>query len=235
MQVARVRTVGRRTYDQFCGLAKTLDVLGERWSLLIVRDLLIGPKRFSDLLDSVAGIGANALSARLKEFEANGIVSKRKLPPPAGSTVYELTPRGRALEPALMALMRWGLPLLAEAEGHSFRPSWLILGIQGTFNPEMARDVTRTYLLRVDDEVFTIRLDRGEIDVTQGEGEGDHDVAVCLDADTLLEVGSGKLSARDALDSGRATVEKGDPEDVVAFASFLRLPTEAEVAAPAPA
>jgi DNA-binding HxlR family transcriptional regulator len=233
VQAARVRTVGRRTYDQFCGLAKTLDVLGERWSLLIVRDLLIGPKRFSDLLDSVAGIGANALSARLKEFEVNGIVRKRKLPPPAGSTVYELTPRGRALEPALMALMRWGLPLLAEAEGHSFRPSWLILGIQGTFNPEVARDVTRTYLLRVEEEVFTIRMDRGEIDVSQGEG--DHDVAVSLDPDTLLEVGSGKLSARDAIDSGRATVEKGDPEEVVAFASFLRLPTEAEVTAPAPA
>ena len=230
MQAAIVGPVGRRTYDQFCGLAKALDVLGERWSLLVIRELLIGPKRFSDLQDGLSGVGANALSARLKSLEADGLVAKRRLPPPAASTVYELTERGRALEPAMMELMRWGLPLLADAgTDHAFRPSWLVMGLQGTFDPELAGDIRRTYLLRIDEEVFTVRVDRGTIDISQADG--DADVAVAMDATTLHEIGAGELTAREAIDAGRAVVEKGDPEEVVAFAGFLKLPTELAVPA----
>jgi DNA-binding HxlR family transcriptional regulator len=230
VQAGIVSSVGRRrTYDQFCALAKTLDVLGERWSLLLVRELLIGPKRFSDLQEGLVGIGANALSSRLKAFEANGLVSKRRLPPPAGSTVYELTERGRALEPAVLELARWGLPLLADPDpDDSFRPGWLLMGLRTTFNPELAAGIRRTYLIRVEEEAFTVRLDDGAIDVIQGEGSAD--AAVALDADTLLEIGSGKLGAQEAIDAGRAVVEKGDPQELVAFASFLKLPTAADAA-----
>src|SRR3712207_3261653 len=101
-----------RSYDQFCGLAKALDVLGERWTLLVVRELLLGPKRYSDLLEGLPGIGTNLLAARLKALEASGLVGRRRLPPPAASNVYELTERGRALEPAIFELIRWGLDLL---------------------------------------------------------------------------------------------------------------------------
>src|SRR3712207_6674695 len=97
-----------RSYDQFCALAKALDVLGERWTLLVVRELLLGPKRYSDLLEGLPGIGTNLLATRLKTLEANGLVARRRLPAPAASTVYELTDRGRGLEPALYELMRWG-------------------------------------------------------------------------------------------------------------------------------
>ena len=102
----------RRSYAQHCGLARALDVVGERWTLLVVRDLLLGPRRYGDLLASLAGITTNLLAKRLRELQAFGIVEKRKLPPPAGSEVYALTRAGEELEPAVMELARWGGRLL---------------------------------------------------------------------------------------------------------------------------
>src|SRR5437763_13541599 len=97
-----------RSYDQFCGVARALDLVGERWALLLVRDLLLGPKRFTDLRRGLPGIGTNVLAARLKELERAGVIARRTLPPPAASVVYELTEYGRALEGPLLALGRWG-------------------------------------------------------------------------------------------------------------------------------
>ena len=96
-----------RSYGQFCGVAHALDLVGERWALLVVRELVLGPKRFTDLAAGLPGIGTNILTARLRELEQTGVVERRVLPPPAGSTVYELTPYGRELEPVLLALGRW--------------------------------------------------------------------------------------------------------------------------------
>src|ERR1051325_1542227 len=98
----------RRNYRQFCGLARALDRVGERWTLLIVRNLLLGPKRYSDLMEELPGITTNLLAARLREMERAGLVVRRKAPPPVRATVYELGPSGRALEPAIMELARWG-------------------------------------------------------------------------------------------------------------------------------
>src|SRR2546421_2548446 len=100
--------VPKRTYKQFCPLARSLDILGERWTLLIVRNLLVGPKRYKDLLDGLPGIGTNLLAARLRELEAADIIERRVLPPPAGSAVYQLTVTGEALQPVLIAIGRWG-------------------------------------------------------------------------------------------------------------------------------
>ena len=99
--------VARRTYDQYCAVARALDVVGERWTLLLVRELLTGPKRFKDLLDGLPGIGTTLLTARLKDMEGNGILRRASLPPPAGSKVYELTELGHTLVPALAPLTRW--------------------------------------------------------------------------------------------------------------------------------
>lgn len=96
--------VPSRSYDQYCLLARALDVVGERWTLLVVRELLIGPKRYTDLLDGLPGIATNLLSARLKQMEARGLIQRRRLPAPAASTVYELTELGRGLEPTMAAL-----------------------------------------------------------------------------------------------------------------------------------
>src|SRR5215218_2254120 len=99
---------GKRTYGDRCGIARALDVVGERWALLIVRELLLGPKRFTDLRAGLPGLSPDVLSQRLRELEKAGLVLRRKLAPPAGSRVYELTARGLALEPILLELGRWG-------------------------------------------------------------------------------------------------------------------------------
>src|SRR5712691_3728539 len=98
----------RRSYNQYCALARALDVVGERWTLLLVRELLLGPRRYKDLLDGLPGIGTNLLADRLKHLEDAGMIRRVVLPPPAGSAVYELTELGRRLEPAVFELGRWG-------------------------------------------------------------------------------------------------------------------------------
>ena len=98
----------RRKYDQGCGSAHALDLIGDRWALLVVRELLLGPKRFTDLRDGLPGIGPNVLTQRLKELEEIGVLRRRVLPPPAASTVYELTEWGQELEEVLVRLGRWG-------------------------------------------------------------------------------------------------------------------------------
>src|SRR5262245_50097161 len=98
----------RRSYDQWCAVARSLDIVGERWTMLIVRDLLIGPKRYKDILAGLPGIGTNLLARRLRELEARGVVERSVLPSPANATVYGLTAKGAALEPVVLALGRWG-------------------------------------------------------------------------------------------------------------------------------
>src|SRR5947207_11167291 len=98
----------KRTYGDRCGVARALDVVGERWALLVVRDLLLGPKRFTDLRAGLPHVSPDVLSQRLRELERSGVISRRTLPPPAGSRIYELTAWGRELEPAVLALGRWG-------------------------------------------------------------------------------------------------------------------------------
>lgn len=122
---------GRRNYKQFCGLARALDRVGERWTLLIVRNLLLGPKRYSDLLERLPGLTTNLLAARLREMERLGLVVKRKSPAPVRATLYELTPVGRALEPALMELARWGARFMDRpGAGDTFDIGWALLSLK---------------------------------------------------------------------------------------------------------
>ena len=114
-----------KSYDQYCPIATSLGVLGERWTLLVVRELLHGPKRYTDLVDRLPGIGTNILAVRLKELESAGIVEKRKLPPPAASTVYELTDSGRALRPVLHELARFGARMMGPPPAEALVEGWL--------------------------------------------------------------------------------------------------------------
>ena len=143
--------MAKRSYDQSCGLATALDVLGERWALLILRDLVLGPQRYTDLLEGLGGIGTNLLANRLRELEALGLVRKRELPPPAASTVYELSEEGRELEPAMAALGRWGARYVTLPESaESFPPRFLLIGLVMSLTPEHARALEgRRYELRV--------------------------------------------------------------------------------------
>ena len=132
-----------RSYEHFCGLAFALDVVGERWALLVVRELLVGPRRYSDLMAGLPGVATNTLTSRLEELEQHGLISRQQLPPPAASAVYELTERGRALEPAIVELVRWARPELARVDEHRrlapLRASWLAVALKSFFVPARAK------------------------------------------------------------------------------------------------
>jgi DNA-binding HxlR family transcriptional regulator len=123
-------------YEQYCPVAHALELVGERWSLLIVRELLKGPRRYTDLADALPRIGTNVLAARLKDLEGCGIVSKRRLPPPTPAQVYELTPYGLALKPVMRELARWGLRSLpAPTDDDALAPGWLPSAVDTFFAP----------------------------------------------------------------------------------------------------
>ncbi len=129
----------RRDYAQICGLARGLDVVGERWTLLIARELLYGPRRFTDLLGGLPGIPPSLLSRRLKEMQAAGIISKTVLPPPAASMVYQLTDAGKALEQILYALGRWGAQFgRTPRPSDAVRPEWIVFALHSIFRPDAA-------------------------------------------------------------------------------------------------
>jgi DNA-binding HxlR family transcriptional regulator len=174
-----------RTYDQFCGVARALDLVGERWALLVVRDLILGPKRFTDLRRGLPGIGTNVLAARLQELERNGVVQRRMLPPPAASTVYELTDYGRSLEGPLLALGRWGaLSMGTRQPGQALRSEWLGVALKAFFRPEAA-DLRADVELRFEDGTFLVRLDHGSLVVEPGSRNG-ADLVLETEVETLI-------------------------------------------------
>ena len=182
-----------RTYGQYCGLARALDIVGDRWTLLIVRELMLSPRRFGDLLDALPGIGRNLLAARLRLLEQEGISTRRQLAPPAGARVYELTPEGRELLPALGSLARWGAIRLGSPNGEHFRPEWLGLVVGAAADRDAARGVREIYEVRVEGEAFHLRVADGAVEAGAGPAE-DPDLRVTTDRATLLAlVASGRL------------------------------------------
>src|SRR5262252_580211 len=138
-----------RRYGQYCGLAYALDLVGERWALLIVRDLLIGPRRFTELQQGLPGIPSNVLAARLKELEQNGIVLRRVAPRPAAGVVYDLSDYGRELEEIVLRLGLWGARALAEPRpGDVVTASAVELALRASFRPEAARGLRATFEVR---------------------------------------------------------------------------------------
>ena len=175
-----------RSYDQFCGIARALDLVGERWALLIVRDLILGPKRFTDLRRGLAGIGTNVLAARLKELERGGVVGLRTLPPPAASTVYELTEYGRELEGPLLAVGRWGAGSMGRRQREqALRSEWFGVALKAFFRPEAAADLKAEIELRFDDGTFLARVDHGSLVVVPGSPNG-ADLVLETEVETLI-------------------------------------------------
>ncbi len=160
-----------RSYNQLCGLAYALDMIGERWTILIIRELMAGPRRFVDLIDGLPGISTNLLTERLKELEQHGVIRRRILPPPAASAVYELTAVGHALEPALLELGRWGrqfIPPMVEGL-HVLHVGSYALTPKTFFRPALAQGVNETYALYIGAESQQIKIADGQIVVQQGE------------------------------------------------------------------
>jgi DNA-binding HxlR family transcriptional regulator len=178
--------VNGRSYRQSCGIARALDLVGERWALLVVRELVLGPKRFTDLRHGLPGIATNVLSQRLQQLERDGIVTRRLLPPPAASAVYELTEYGRDLVPVILALGRWGARSLgSQPPDYALRSEWLGVALQAFYQPEAAKGLSATIGFEFDDGAFTVRLDRGRLEVTPGLA--DHaDLTVRTDPQMLV-------------------------------------------------
>src|ERR671924_1601460 len=196
-----------RKFDQYCPMAHALSLVGERWSLLIVRELLRGPMRYTDLTHGLPGIGTNILAARLRELEACGIVQKRTLPPPAASTVYELTEYGADLKEALYALARWGARTIGPpGPDDELYPEWGVNALPALFVAEAARGLTETYSLVVEGDAFTARIVDGSLEPSMGLAE-DADMVVETDMETFFGLASGQLAPRDAVKSGHARVE----------------------------
>jgi DNA-binding HxlR family transcriptional regulator len=199
-----------KRFEQYCPVAHALGLVGERWSLLIVRELLHGPKRYTDLAGGLPGIGTNILAARLRELEAAGVVRKHKLPPPAASTVYELTEYGAELEEVFYPLARWGARSLGPpGPDDELYPEWGVNAFPALFCPDAARGLTETYVFRIDGDVFSVHLENGHMQASVGAVE-EADLDVEMDMPTFFRLAGGELSPTEALEQGLATIE-GDP------------------------
>ena len=210
-----------RRYDDPCGIARALDVVGDRWALLVVRELIFGPKRFSQLRDGLNGVSPNVLSQRLRDLEDGGIVRRDALDPPAAVAVYELTPRGLALEPILLELGRWGSrePLAAAGQ---LSASAVLLALKTVFDPAAAADAV--FALRIDGDWFGVTVAGGSIDIAHGRSARSA-VTVETDAATLRSVAFGREPIAAAERDGRLTVD-GDRELAERFTGMFPVPSD---------
>jgi len=217
-----------RSYNQFCGLAYALDVIGERWTLLILRELMAGPRRFKDLMDGLPGVSTNLLSERLKHLEQQRVLHRRVLPPPAGSTVYELTPLGLALEPTLLELGKWGSQFVPSSpEGVSvLHLVSYALTHKTFFRPDEAQGFCETYELHIGEEVLQVQIQDGEIYVQQGEAL-QADAVFYTDMPSYLGLLTGGIKPDEALAAGLVCV-KGDPDALKRLLMLCGLPSAHE-------
>lgn len=189
-------------YEQYCALARALDVAGDRWTLLIVRELRPGPRRFTDLVDGLPGISRRLLTERLRDLERDGIVTREQLPPPAARQVYELTHDGRDLAAAMGPLIAWGAKRIGERRpGESFRARWSGIALATLADAEATKGVHETYQFVVGDSAFHLIVDDGSIDVRDGHA-GDPAVVVTSDEETWADIASGKVRPSSAARRG---------------------------------
>jgi DNA-binding HxlR family transcriptional regulator len=217
--------VGRRKYDEGCAVSHALDLIGERWALLVVRELLLGPKRFTDLRAGIPGASPDVLATRLRELQEVGVVRQHKLPPPAGSQVYELTDWGVELEPVVTHLGRWGSrsPAMPH-DAHSSIDS-LLLSLRSMFDPQAARGLSVTITLRVEEHPFHVEIIDGELNLAGGEAN--HPAATLeTDRHTLAALLYGGRQLDDALHASEATVT-GTTTVVARFLQLFPLPEPA--------
>ena len=176
-----------RSYRDACGIARALDVVGDRWALLVIRDLLLGPKRFTDLRAGLPGVSPDVLSQRLRELEDAELLTRRRLAPPAASQVYELTERGRALEPVLLELGRWGAAAPFPEDVIAFGPDSAMLALKTVFDPAAASGPSESYEFRFGEQHFHARVREGTLTITRGEADAP-DAAIATDPGTLAMV-----------------------------------------------
>ena len=215
------KVVATRAYGQYCGFSRALELVGERWAMLILRDLFVEPKRFSDLQRGLPGIPSNILTARLKELEENGLVRRRAQPRPAGGVSYELTEAARELEPAVIALGRWGAKHLGEVRPNEVvTEDSMVMALRTTFRPEAAGKAKARFELRLGEIVLHAVVRNGGVTVGKGPVE---------DPDLIIEAGAGiravmaqEITPDEALKRKVARIE-GDRALFELFARVFRI------------
>jgi DNA-binding HxlR family transcriptional regulator len=213
-----------RTYGDSCGIARALDRIGDRWALLVVRELTLGPKRFTDLRAGLPGVGPDVLAQRLRDLEAAGVVRRATLPPPAASRVYELTDWGSELEPVLLALGQWGSRAQLPGDPPPLSPDALALALETTYAPT-STPTAASYQLNLGEHAFVVRVGARGIDVRRGEAR-DPILRIDTDPGTLSALlWHGRPSAR-ALADGVLAVE-GDTAEMDRFLEFFPAPLPA--------
>jgi DNA-binding HxlR family transcriptional regulator len=203
-----------RSYGQYCAVAKALDLIGDRWNLLIVRELLLrGPCRYTDLRDGLPGIATNLLADRLVELERAGVLAREDAPPPIARTLFRLTPRGEELKPVLVELGRWGLALMAKPDdGEAFRSHWAAI-IAELYPADQAPDKPPiTIELRVDEQSMIIETAEGKVHMRPGRAERP-DLILTGTPGQILGVITGRLELSDA--SARGLQCEGDADTLL--------------------
>ncbi|MEV7073782.1 winged helix-turn-helix transcriptional regulator [Streptomyces sp. NPDC093990] len=193
----------RRSYDQYCSAARALDLVGDRWTLLIVRELLSGPRRYTDLHADLPGVSTDVLASRLKDMERDGLAGRRRLPPPGAAYVYELTPRGRELLPVLQALGAWGGPELGERRPtDAVRAHWFALPLLRTLEGEGLVEV------QLEEGRFHLYVGGVQDGPAYGDGPapGEPDARLVMDAGTCEALSRGESSLAEAVTDGRVRV-----------------------------
>ncbi len=219
----------KRTYSDACGIARALDVVGDRWALMVIRELMLGPKRFGDIRGGLPKLSADVLSQRLRDLEEDGIVRRTTLPPPAAVKVYELTPAGYELEPVLIALGRWGganAPDPVIGVGMSFDSH--ILSLRTLFSPALAGDLEATYELQLQSGPFRVAIADGVAEIAAGEAPG-ADAVIAGNVEPIFEVVRGVRDLREAEGSGDLELS-GDRKLAERFFSLFPLPEPAPTA-----
>jgi DNA-binding HxlR family transcriptional regulator len=212
----------RRTYHQFCGFASALDVIGERWTLLIIRELLMGPRRYSDLLADLPGLGTNLLAERLKFLVDKGVIAQTGMRDAGSRLGYRLTETGEALRPIVLGLARWGMDFVGDIGAEdTVRPHWGFLAVEAMIDQAKAPDADERYEFIVDDQVFHIDVRGGVARAVYGPAE-EPVMTATTDAATFVQIGSGRLTPLVAMVTGRLTLQ-GDINAVLRCCELLGL------------
>ena len=214
---------GLRTYGESCSVSHALDLVGERWALLVVRELVHGPKRFTDLRRGLRNASPNVLSQRLRELESIGVLRHRRLGPPVGTWAYELTDWGRDLEPVLLDLSRWGdRSPLRPATSAAASPDSLMIAVRGRYRPPPEPPPETVYQVRLGDDAFDVRVTGRDVAVRRGES-AHPDAEVDVDAATFGDLVYGRETAAAAAAAGRLHV-RGDEAAVERLLTSLTTP-----------
>ena len=218
-------TPGWRRYRDACGAAQGLDLVGERWALLVARELLLGPKRFTDLREGLPGISTNILADRLETLETAGVVRRRTLPPPSASKVYELTEWGSELGAVVEAIGRWGVRSPWRSEEDEIGVDGLMVSFRTMFDPEAAGDLEANYELVLGDQAFGLEVEGGGIRVYRG-APSDPDARIETDVNTLAALVYEGGDLNEALRAGDAKIG-GDRSAIERLLGLFPLPEPA--------